>query len=188
MLAAGVSVVGLVTLFVLAGHPERLGRWAGRLARHLPPRFAALVTHLVQTFAEGLKVMRSPGHLAVAMAWSFPLWLSIAVGILFVSRAFDLTISFAGSFLVVGYLAVGVAAPTPGATGGFHYMYLAALTQFFDAPADAAAAAAVVLHLVSFVPVTLLGLFYMWQQGLSLGRLREMKGQAEASSKLDVGR
>jgi uncharacterized protein (TIRG00374 family) len=185
-LAAGASLAGLVTLFVLAGHPERLARWAGRLARHLPPRIAALVTHLVRTFAEGLKVMRSPSHLAVAMAWSVALWLSIAVGILFVSWAFDLTISFAGSFLVVGYLAVGVAAPTPGATGGFHYMYLAAMTQFFDAPPDAAGAAAIVLHLVSFVPVTLLGLFYMWQQGLSLGRLKEMKGQAETVSKLDV--
>lgn len=178
LVAAGASVVGLGGLFVLAGHPERLGRWAGRLARHLPERAAQLVSHLVRTFAEGLRVMRSPGHLAVAMAWSVPLWLSIALGILFVSWAFDLTISFAGSFLVVGYLAVGVAAPTPGATGGFHYMYLAAMTQFFGAPADAAGAAAVVLHLVSFVPVTLVGLFFMWQDGLSLGGLRRMKDQA----------
>jgi uncharacterized protein (TIRG00374 family) len=176
--AAAVSVLGLGALFVLAGHPERLGRWAGRLARHLPTRLATLVSHVVQTFAEGLKVMRSPGHLAVAMLWSVPLWLSIALGILFVSWAFDLTISFVGSFLVVGYLAVGVAAPTPGATGGFHYMYLAAMTQFFGAPADAAGAAAVVLHLVSFVPVTLVGLFFMWQDGLTLGGLRRMKDQA----------
>ena len=179
LVAAGASIVGLVGLFVLAGHPERLGRWAGRLARHLPERAATLVSHLVQTFAEGLKVMRSPGHLAVAMGWSVPLWLSIALGILFVSWAFDLTISFVGSFLVVGYLAVGVAAPTPGATGGFHYMYLAAMTQFFRAPADAAGGAAVVLHLVSFVPVTLLGLVFMWQDGLTLGGLRRMKSQAQ---------
>jgi uncharacterized protein (TIRG00374 family) len=179
LVAAGASVVGLGGLFVLAGHPERLGRWAGRLARHLPERAAKMVSHLVQTFAEGLKVMRSPGHLAVAFGWSVPLWLSIALGILFVSWAFDLTISFVGSFLVVGYLAVGVAAPTPGATGGFHYMYLAAMTQFFRAPADAAGAAAVVLHLVSFIPVTLLGLFFMWQDGLTLGGLRRMKSQAQ---------
>ena len=179
LVAVGASVVGLGGLFVLAGHPERLGRWAGKLARHLPERAGTLVSHLVKTFAEGLKVMRSPGHLAVAMAWSVPLWLSIALGILFVSWAFDLTISFVGSFLVVGYLAVGVAAPTPGATGGFHYMYLAAMTQFFRAPADAAGAAAVVLHLVSFIPVTLLGLFYMWQDGLTLGGLRKMKSQAQ---------
>lgn len=179
LVAAGASVVGLAALFVLAGHPERLGRWAGQLARHLPERAATLVQHIVQTFAEGLRVMRSPGHLAVAFAWSVPLWLSIALGILFVSWAFDLTISFVGSFLVVGYLAVGVAAPTPGATGGFHYMYLAAMTQFFRAPADAAGGAAVVLHLVSFVPVTLIGLFFMWQDGLSLGGLRRMKAQAQ---------
>ena len=34
------------------------------------------------------------------------------------SRAFDLTFSFLGSFLVVGYLTVGVALPTPGGAGG----------------------------------------------------------------------
>jgi glycosyltransferase 2 family protein len=176
--AAVASVVGLVALFILAGHPERLGRWAGRLARHLPPRGARFVGHLVQTFAE---VMRSPGHLAVAMAWSVPLWLSIALGILFVSWAFDLTISFVGSFLVVGYLAVGVAAPTPGGTGGFHFMFLAALTRLFGAPAGAAGAAAIVLHLVSFVPVTILGLLYMWQDGLTLGGLQRMKSEAQAA-------
>jgi uncharacterized protein (TIRG00374 family) len=181
VMAAAASVAGLAVLFVLAGHPDRLGRMAAGLSRHLPARAAAFLSHIVQTFAEGLKVMRSPGHLAVAMAWSVPLWLSIALGIVFVSWAFDLTISFVGSFLVVGYLAVGVAAPTPGGTGGFHYMYLAAMTQFFDAAADAAGGAAVVLHLVSFVPVTLLGLVYMSQDGLSLGRLKEMKATAERS-------
>ena len=179
VIAAAVSVVGLAAFFVLAGHPERLGRLAGRLARRLPEKAARAVEHLVQKFAEGLKVMRSPGHLMVAVFWSVPLWLSIALGILFTSWAFDLTISFVGSFLVVGYLAVGVAAPTPGAAGGFHYMYLAALTQFFGAPPDVAGAAAIVLHLVSFVPVTLLGLVYMWQEGLTLGGLKEIKAQAE---------
>jgi uncharacterized protein (TIRG00374 family) len=182
MTGAVVSVVGLAMLFVLAGHPERLGKWAGRLARHLPARAARLVEHLVQAFAEGLKVMRSPGHFAVAILWSIPLWLSIALGILFVSWAFDLTVSFVGSFLVVGYLAVGVAAPTPGAAGGFHYMYLAAMTHFFDAPADAAGAAAIVLHLVSFVPVAVCGLIFMWQDGLTLGRLKQMKTTAESET------
>jgi uncharacterized protein (TIRG00374 family) len=182
VVAAGFSVIGLGVLFILAGHPERLGRWAGRLARHLPPRVATTVQHLVQKFAEGLQVMRSPGHLAVAMLWSIPLWLSLALGILFTLWAFDLTISFVGSFLVVGYLAVGVAAPTPGATGGFHYMCLTALTQFFGVSPDVAGAAAIVLHLVSFIPVTLLGLMFMWQDGLTLGGLKEIRTQARTET------
>ena len=54
-------------------------------------------------------------------------------------------------------LVVGVAAPTPGAIGGFHLAYQFAVTTFFGANADRAAGAAIVLHAISFVPVTLLG-------------------------------
>ncbi|MEO7890944.1 MAG: lysylphosphatidylglycerol synthase transmembrane domain-containing protein [Vicinamibacterales bacterium] len=179
--AAAGSIVGLTMLSLLAGHPERLGRWAASVTGRLPPKLGHTLQQFVQTFAEGLKVMRSPGHLAGAILWSIPLWLSIALGIMFTSWAFDLAIPFAGSFVVVGYLAVGVAVPTPGATGGFHTAYLLALTQVFHAPASEAGAAAIVLHLVSFVPVTLLGLLFMWQDGLTLGRLKGMRAEAAAS-------
>jgi uncharacterized membrane protein YbhN (UPF0104 family) len=183
VVAADVSVVGLVALIVLAGHPERLGIWAGRLASRLPAKAAAAVGNLVN-----LRGAQScgPGHLAVAVFWSLPLWLSIALGIQAASWAFYLSISFVGSFLVVGYLAVGVAAPTPGAAGGFHGMYLLALTQFFDAPADVAGAAAIVLHLVSFVPVTILGLIFMWQDGLTLvvSTMRSVKLETSRSKSL----
>lgn len=175
----GVAAMGM--LFLFAGHPERLGRLAGRLGRWLPRKAASGFAKLVQTFAEGLAVMRTPTHLAVAALWSVPLWLSIAIGIWLTSHAFDLTLPFVGSFIVVGYLAVGVSAPTPGGAGGFHYFYLLALTHFFGADPDVAAAAAIILHAVSFVPVTLVGLFFMWQDGLTLGGLKGMRAEAQAA-------
>ncbi len=177
--AAGGAVVGLILLFMLAGHPERLGLWAGKLARHLPARAALATEDLVRTFAEGLLVMRHPGQLVLAAFWSVPLWVSIALGVWLTSLAFDLTFPFLGSFLVLALLAAGVSLPTPGGVGGFHYTYLLALTQFFGAPREASAAAAVVLHAVSFVPVTILGLVFMWQDGLSFGRLKGMGAEAK---------
>jgi hypothetical protein len=78
----------------------------------------------------------------------------------------------------VGYLTVGVAVPTPGSAGGFHYFYQLALTQFFGAAESPAGAAAIVLHLVSFVPVTILGLVYMWQDGLTLGQVKSVSAAA----------
>ena len=173
--------VFLLLLFILAGHPERLGRWAGRLTRHLPQRLSDVLTHFTRTFAEGLKVMRSPGHLAVAMAWSLPVWMSIALTIWLTSRAFGLTFSVLGSFLVVGYLALGVSLPTPGGAGGFEWAYQLSVTEFFGASPAVAKTAAVVLHLVSMVPVTVAGLILMWQDGLTLGGLRRMKPTAEAA-------
>jgi uncharacterized protein (TIRG00374 family) len=178
ILAAAASIGGFAALFLLAGHPDRLGRLASRLGRRLPPKAGQTFAHLVTTFVQGLRVMRSPIHLARAVAWSVPLWLSISLGIYMTSLAFDLTMPFAGSFLVVGYLTVGVAAPTPGAVGGFHAMYQLALTEFFHANPSVAGAAAIVLHLVSFVPVTLLGLVFMWQDGLTLGGLKGMRAEA----------
>ena len=182
ILAAVVSVAGLVLLFVFAGHPERLGRWTMRLAGKLPARFGEKAGRFVQTFAEGLKILRSPGHLALAIAWSLPLWISIAFGIWLTSRAFDLTFSFVGSFLVMGYLLVGVSLPTPGGAGGFHTLYLLALTRIFGADPDVAGAAAIVLHAVSFVPVTLLGLVFMWQDGLTFGNLKGLRAEARAET------
>jgi uncharacterized protein (TIRG00374 family) len=182
--AAVAAIVGLGVLAVSAGHPERLGRWAGQVTSRLPRRLAEPIARLVQSFVEGLVVLRSPAHLARAAAWSIVVWLSIGLGIWLTSHAFDLTLSFVGSFVVVGYLAVGVSLPTPGGAGGFHVMYKVALTSFFGADADAAAAAAVVLHAISFVPVSLFGLWFMWQDGLSLGRLRAMRAEAQAAEKL----
>ena len=179
-LAAAASLVGLLTLFMCAGHPERLGRWAGRVTRWLPERAARAAGHLVRTFAEGLAVMRRPGPLVLAEAWTILLWLSIALGIWITSAAFDLTFSFAGTFLVVTFLVVGVAAPTPGSVGGFHYFYLLAVTRFFGANPDTGAAAALVLHLISNVPVTVFGLIFMSQEGLTLRGLKTLRQRAQA--------
>lgn len=175
--AAGAAAVGLVLLFVLAGHPERVGRMVDSAGRWLPGRLAGPVGRLAETLAQGLAVMRSPWHFVLALAWSVPVWLSIAAGIVFTSWAFELPLTFIGSFLVVGFLTVGVTVPTPGSAGGFHYFYQLALTEFFSAPESVAGAAAIMLHLVSFVPVTLLGLVFMGQDGLTLGRAREVSAR-----------
>jgi len=179
--AAVAAVVGLAALFVFAGHPERVGQWADRLSRWLPARLAATVSLFARKFAEGLAVMRRPQALIISLAWSLALWVSICVGIWLVSRAFGLTVPFTGSFLVVMYLVIGVSAPTPGGFGGFHVMYQLAVTTYFGATVDEAAAAAIVLHLVSFVPVAVLGLLFMWQDGLSLGRLKQLPAEQGAA-------
>ena len=164
--------------FTLARHPERIGRWALRVERVLPARLARAVARFVESFAQGLAVMRQPGRLLVALAWSFPIWLSIAAGIWLTSLAFHITFPFAGSFLVTMLLVVGVAMPTPGAIGGFHAAYQIAVQTFFGAPDDRAVGAAIVLHAISFVPVTILGIVFMAQEGLTLGRARSLAAEA----------
>lgn len=174
LLAAAAAAIALTAAFVAAGHPERLGRWALRVERVLPARLARMVAKFVESFTQGLGVMRQPRRLLVSLALSVPLWLSIAAGIWLTSLAFHITLPFVGSFLVMTILVVGVAMPTPGAVGGFHAAYQIAVHSFFGAPDDRAIGAAIVLHAVSFLPVTLLGLIFMARDGLSLSRAQAL--------------
>jgi uncharacterized protein (TIRG00374 family) len=172
--AAGGAVASLALLFALAGHPERLGRAAAKVERVLPARAARVVAHFVETFAQGLAVMRRPVQLAIALLQSVPIWLSIAAGIWLTSQAFSITFPYSGSFLVMTLLVVGVAVPTPGQIGGFHAAYQIAVQTFFGVPDDRAVGAAIVLHAVSFIPVTLLGLIFMAREGLTFETAQEL--------------
>jgi uncharacterized membrane protein YbhN (UPF0104 family) len=106
--------------------------------------------------------------------WSFPLWLSIAVGIWTVAVAFQLAVPFTGSFLIIALLVLGVAVPTPGAIGGFHAAFRYSATAFFGASDDAAVGAAIVLHVLSIGPALLLGLYFAAQVGVNLSRMRDL--------------
>jgi len=139
-----------------------------------------MVAKFVESFTQGLGVMRQPRRLLVSLALSVPLWLSIAAGIWLTSLAFHITFPYVGSFLVMTILVVGVAMPTPGAVGGFHAAYQIAVHSFFGAPDDRAIGAAIVLHAVSFLPVTLLGLFFMAREGLSLSRAQALAAERAA--------
>jgi hypothetical protein len=174
LMAAAAAITAAAVLFALAGHPERMGRLALSIERVLPARLARMVATFVETFAQGLAVLRRPRHLVVALALSFPLWLAIAAGIWLTSQAFHITFPYPASFLVMTILVVGVAVPTPGAVGGFHLAYQIAVQTFFAAPADRAVGAAIVLHAISFVPVTIAGIAFMAGEGLTLGGARKL--------------
>jgi glycosyltransferase 2 family protein len=180
--AAGMALAGAVVLFALAGHPDRLGRLALRIERVLPERLARVVATFVETFAQGLAVMRQPGRMAIALALSVPLWVCISASIWLASQAFHITFPFPASFLVTTVLVVGVAVPTPGAVGGFHLAYQWAVTTFFGVPDERAVGAAFVLHAITFIPVTLAGIALMASEGLTLATAKQIASEKPAGS------
>jgi glycosyltransferase 2 family protein len=177
-LVGAAALGGLLVTFVAAGRPAALAAGAMRLERVLP-RAAATIAGLLRKFAEGLAVVRSPWRLATAILMSLPLWLSIAAGIWTVSVAFHIALPFAGSFLLMALLVLGVAVPTPGAVGGFHEAFRIGATTFYAASNERAVGAALVLHALSFLPVTALGLALAVHEGLSLWGVRRLEGLAE---------
>jgi uncharacterized protein (TIRG00374 family) len=180
-LAAAGSVAALVMVFVLAQQREQVASVVERLSRVLPEALAVRVAHLAHMFVQGIGVMRDPVRLGQSVLLSVPLWLSIALGIWFVTVAFHMTIPFTGSFLIVALLVVGVAVPTPGAVGGFHEAFRIGAVVFYGVANDRAVGAAIVLHAVSFLPITVLGAWFMLRDGLSLARVQKLGEEARAT-------
>jgi uncharacterized protein (TIRG00374 family) len=175
----GLISLGLMAgMIMLASRPQRIGDLVLRAGSALPHRVVRGLSQMAQMFSEGLAVAREPRPLLIAVLWSFPLWVVIAAEAWCVTRAFGIDMSFTGGFLLQAVLVIGVAVPTPGAVGGFHEAYRLGVSSFFGAQDDAAVGAAIVLHAISFVPVTLVGIVFMMQDGLDVRRLSTLSGMA----------
>ena len=168
---APVAIASLLVMFFMAGHPDTLHRWLLKAEAVLPARVAATIARLAKTFAEGFGVVRKPTRLVAAVAWSIVLWISIAAGIWAVSVAFGIAMPFTGAWLMLGPLVVGVAVPTPGGVGGFHEAYRVGATAFFGADNNTAVGAAIVLHAISMLPVALVALIFIAQDGVKIGSI-----------------
>jgi glycosyltransferase 2 family protein len=176
----------LLVLGLNAVRPVLTHRLVDTCLRVIPVRFRSRLSALIYGLLDGLAVTRDLTRLAQAIALSFPLWLSIATGIWLVTVAFHMTVPFTGSFLIMALLTVGVAAPTPGAVGGFHEAFRIGTAVFYGVDNDRAVGAAIVLHAASFIPVTLLGGLFMMQDGLNLARVRGLGDEARAAEEAAV--
>ena len=168
ILAMIVTIILGVMMWFLASSPDRIGFFVLKITKYFPQGLARGLSRLARTFSEGLAVVRAPRVLVAAFICSVVLWLTIAVQVYLVSIAFGIDMLFTGSFLLQAILVIGVLVPTPGAVGSFHEAYRIGATTFFGASNADAVAAALILHGISFMPPTILGILFMMQDGLSL--------------------
>jgi uncharacterized membrane protein YbhN (UPF0104 family) len=177
----GGAVTGAVAIGVLAfllalhANAERVTGLIERVLSHAPRWLADPCGRILRAFSGGLAVLRAPlPHLAKIGLQSLVVWLLIAVGFHLNHAAFGIELPFHATFLLIAFLVVGVAIPTPGMVGGFHAFYLIALSEVFGVPRATAAAAAVAAHALSNLPILVFGLVLLGREGLSLGRVVEV--------------
>ena len=171
------AVAALATLgltFTIAGRPELLDRMLEGVRRLLPGAAGRLVARLTGKFTAGLGVVRQPRGIAGAFALSLTHWIVVAISVWAVAAAYRLPLPPSGALVMLALLVLGVSVPTPGGVGGFHAAFQIGATALYGAPADRAAAAAIVLHAITFVPVAAVSLVLMAREGVSLTSMRRI--------------
>jgi uncharacterized protein (TIRG00374 family) len=179
LVGAGALAMTLV-LAMFHAHAERALALIDRCLAVLPRGLAQPISGAVRAFSQGLAILQAPAsHLAAIAAQSVATWLTIALGIYFNNLAFGLDLPFHTAFLIIGFLTVGVAVPTPGMVGGFHLAYQLALTEGFGVSKEVAAAAGITSHALTNLPVLIAGLAYLPTEGLTLGRVAQIAAEDE---------
>ena len=173
-----VAAVGaLAVMFVLARDRARAKRWFERIFRILPAKLEAKATRFAETFTEGLAVLVDAASFLKAIVLSICVWVSIAAAFWFGAGALGVDYPFGDTFLIIGFLTLGVAVPTPGAIGGYHYMAALALTSLLGVDPSVASAIALVNHAIAYLPVTVIGIFLFPSSGGSFRQLKTIPSE-----------
>jgi uncharacterized membrane protein YbhN (UPF0104 family) len=152
------------------------------VGRLLPQKATAKIVDVMKSFVEGLGAMRSPELVIKGFAWSLAHWLWGALALYVGMLAFGITSpGYLGAVFLQAVNAFAVSIPSsPGFFGLFEASVKFALTPF-GVPAAQTVSFAFAFHIGAFVPVTVIGLYYLGRLGLSWGEVSHSEEIVEES-------
>lgn len=166
-------LMAVVLLIFMALNPKQTGsafEWVNQ--RLAPKRFREQLTQFSHRFLEGLGALRSPRDLFMVLATSVLIWLLETVKYWYLMQAFPFEVSFFALMLMNGVVNLATTLPSaPGYIGTFDAPGIAVLSAY-GVDHAVAAGYTLVLHAALWLPITLLGLYYMLREGISWKSVR----------------
>ncbi len=157
----------LVIFLLAAMFPSvtaQIGTWF--IDRFLPIRFRQNVTGIMHKFLDGLASLRSPFNILMVFFTSVIIWLLETIKYWFVMHAFGFTVSFFALMLMNGIVNLATTIPSaPGYIGTFDAPGIAVLGAY-AIEQTTAAAYTLTLHAALWIPITLLGGYYLAREGI----------------------
>ena len=175
LLLAAILFAGAAALLVAIAVRPRLARALAELVtRVLPSGLRGRVRGLMESVVQGLAVLGGVRATLWALGLTVGAWLCEAglYLVLLWALAIEGPPLVPLAILTTSIANLGTLLPSsPGYVGVFHYLVQQVLTQA-GVPLGQATVYAVLVHAALIVPVTLLGLYYVWRLGLGKSWLR----------------
>lgn len=178
-------ILGLLVVF-----PEKTVHVMEAIAaRVLPAKLRRPVIDALEAFLKGVGVLRDPGLLLRAGAWTLVLWFVNALGFWFALVAFRLDLPFTAALFLQSVIALFVSVPSgPGFFGLYHSAARIVLIDMWGRGESASLGFATGHHLAGFIPITLIGLWYARQIGMSLATVAHTEEAVEEAVEEEMDR
>ncbi len=163
----GFFMGALIAFLIAAMFPQATMKVALWLLTHFTPqRFHQRLLNISMKFLDGLASLRSPWNVLMVFFTSVMIWLLETGKYWFVMHAFDFTVSFFALMLMNGIVNLATTIPSaPGYIGTFDAPGIAVLTAY-GVDQAVAAGYTLTLHVALWLPVTLLGAYFLAKEGI----------------------
>jgi glycosyltransferase 2 family protein len=177
---AGIMALIVIGLFSMVVARRQTVRLAYAVTRLLPARLQEPALVALRSFASGLAVLRSPQLFVASVLLALVQWMFLALSYHLGFRAFGIDdVPFSGAIFLQSLISLAVAVPSsPGFFGPFEAAARAGL-GLWNVPGDQAISFAIGYHIAGYLPVTLIGVFYVWRMGLTWSDVRHSEEAVE---------
>lgn len=181
-IGSAIVVVAVVLYLVWTEMFIRFTEWCLSLFPFLPKSLTHGIVDMLRKGADGLMALKSAKAIVLISLNSLLQWLLNGLIAWVALRSFQIEVTPASGLIVTGVTALGVTIPsTPGYFGVIQMCFSVAMQAQQSVPAPSQVFGASVYYQLSmYIPVTVLGLYYLHQAGLSL---RELQTAASAKDK-----
>lgn len=178
LVAIGVALAGIVFVIVVAISPSQSGRLIARLLPFLSAGIREKIESTVVRFSKGLTFIKRPRDLTMVSALTIGLWILMGLSNWFVFHAFGFdgpphNVPLTASFVLLVVVSISILIPSsPGFVGVYHAGTVWTLTSY-GIDKEHALSFALVLHAAQYIPITLMGFYYLRKSHLSLKALEQ---------------
>jgi hypothetical protein len=167
IIGTGVFMGALAAFLLAAMFPHitaKVGLWG--IYRFTPERFHTKIIGIMNKFLDGLASLRSPFNVLMVFFTSVIIWLLETGKYWLVMHAFPFEVSFFALMLMNGIVNLATTIPSaPGYIGTFDAPGIAVLVAYGVDQATAAGYT-LVLHVALWLPITLLGAYFLTREGV----------------------
>ena len=173
LISLGIAVIGLLFAVVVVLKPEGSGRLMTRYLFFLPRAIKDKIELTVMKFSKGLLFLKHWRETVWVSAHTMLIWLCMGISNIFIFYAFGFDLPVYASYVLLVVVSISILIPSsPGFIGVYHAGVVFTLSRF-GIDTNNAVSCSLVLHAAQFIPITLLGFYYLKKEHLSLKQLKE---------------
>jgi hypothetical protein len=171
----------LFFLFILKKQTMKTIGLVASLLKPFPAKVSEKAIHLLGSFLGGVRISSKPADMSALVFTSFLIWLFAIWPVDLILRSFGMPLPFTASMFIMVFLVFAVMVPaSPGYVGTYHAACVYGLMAF-NIQKEKALSVALIIHGVGFLPVIILGFYYLWRDKFSLFEISDRSAR-EAST------